>query len=146
MIINTKDTIKIIVTNILVKLHNKTGKALSQVTLVSSELLFAVSDSIHLPINGTFVLSSTQQHTPFLLHNSQVPFTFFVPVGHEHILNEFIFQLIGGEQEAAHTSVHHAHASVHHAHASVHHASVHHASVHHASVHHAVGDAHAAAD
>lgn len=83
-IINTKETIKIAVTNILVKLDIKTGKAVSHVTDFSSELWYDDSDSIHFPINGTLVLSSTPQHTHFALHDVQTPSTFLVHVGQSH--------------------------------------------------------------
>jgi len=64
MTINTKDIIKITVTNILVKLHIKTGKAVVQVTLVSPGPGAEVPSSIQLPINGMDVLSDTPQQTP----------------------------------------------------------------------------------
>jgi len=69
MMIKTKDTIKIIVTSILVKLHIKTGNAVSQLTHISSSPpTLAGSSSMHLPMNGTLVLSSIQQQTPGSVH------------------------------------------------------------------------------
>lgn len=65
MRIRTKETIRIAVTNILVMLHIRTGNAVSQVTLVSPAPLFVFSDSMHLPIKGTEVLSCIQQQTHF---------------------------------------------------------------------------------
>ena len=67
-IIKINDTIKITVTNILVKLHIKVGNAVVQVTSVSPGPLFAVLSSIQLPINGIEVLSCMPQHTPGSLH------------------------------------------------------------------------------
>ena len=71
--IRTNDMIKITVTNILTKLHIKTGNASAQLTPVSSGLLYTLLEvnSIHFPINGTDVLSDIQQQTHALLHGSQ---------------------------------------------------------------------------
>ena|GEM_PF-2425410 len=98
MIIKTNEVIKISVTNILVKLHIKVGKAVAQVTLVSSEPLFAELSSIHLPINGTDVLSSIPQQTHFILHEVQIPSTFLVPSGHVHTI-QFETHHTGGLHE-----------------------------------------------
>jgi len=85
MIIKTNEVIKISVTNILVKLHIKVGKAVAQVTLVSSAHWLVFTSSIHFPINGTEVLSCIQQHTPGVLHAIQVQCIFLVPWGQEQI-------------------------------------------------------------
>jgi hypothetical protein len=62
--INTKDKINITVTNILVKLHIKTGNAVAHVTHVSSPThTLALVSSMQLPIKGTEVLRDIQQHT-----------------------------------------------------------------------------------
>ena len=84
-IIKTKDKIKITVTNILVRLHINTGKAVSPVTAFSSpgQTLFGLS-SIQLPIKGTDVLSDIQQHTLGSLQGLHIPSTSLVPEGHEH--------------------------------------------------------------
>jgi hypothetical protein len=95
IIINTNEIINITVTNILAKLHINTGNAVSHVTLVSSGLLYALSDSIHLPINGILVLSSVPQHTHCLSQGSQTFFIFFVHLGHEHIQKELTVHHLG---------------------------------------------------
>ncbi|MEI6672782.1 MAG: hypothetical protein WCL02_05665 [bacterium] len=82
IIIRTKDIIRIIVTNILVKLHINTGKAVSHVTPVSSAPTLADESSIHLPIKGTLVLSDIPQQTQSALHEVHTPSIFLVPVGH----------------------------------------------------------------
>ena len=84
IIINTNDIIKIRVSIILVKLHIKTGKAVVQLTLVSSALLSPVVFSIHFPIKGTLVLRDTPQQTPGVLQGLHILSTLFVPVGHIH--------------------------------------------------------------
>ena len=91
--INTNDRIKITVTNIFVKLHINTGNAVSQVTLVSSGLTLPVVSSIHFPIKGTDVLSSTPQQTHFLLHGSQTLSIFLVQSGHEQVIQFRIHHL-----------------------------------------------------
>lgn len=84
MIIKTKDIIRINVTNILVKLHIKTGKAVAQVTLVSPGPGAEVPSSIHLPIKGIEVLSDIPQQTPSAEQDLHSSLTFFVPVGQLH--------------------------------------------------------------
>lgn len=74
IIIKTKEIIRINVTNILVKLHINTGKAVAQVTLVSPGPLFAELSSIQLPIKGIDVLSDIPQHTFGSEHGVQTVF------------------------------------------------------------------------
>ena len=85
MIIKTKEVIKISVTNILVKLHIRTGKAVFQVTPVSSGLLALALDSIHLPINGILVLSNIQQQTHGASQGIQVSPTSLFQVPQSHL-------------------------------------------------------------
>lgn len=84
IIIKTKEIIRINVTNILVKLHIKTGKAVAQVTLVSPGPLFAELSSIQLPIKGIDVLSDIPQQTHSALQEVQYPEIFLVHVGQSH--------------------------------------------------------------
>gem|GEM_PF-3024728 len=84
MMIKTNETIKIIVTSILVRLHIKTGNAVSQVTLVSPGPWFAVLSSIQLPINGTEVLSDIQQQTHSALQDLHTLSTSLYPSLHVH--------------------------------------------------------------
>ncbi len=100
IIINTNEMIKIAVTNIFVRLDTKTGKAVSQVTLVSPGPWLAELSSIQFPIKGTLVLRDIPQQTQGALHDVQVPLIFLVQVGQEHIQTELIFQLFGGLQGA----------------------------------------------
>lgn len=93
--IKTKDIIKINVTNILVKLHIKTGKAVAQVTLVSPGPGAEVPSSIQLPIKGIEVLSDIPQQTPGAEHGWHTSLTFFVPVGQTQISSEFIIHQLG---------------------------------------------------
>lgn len=97
--IKTNDTIKMIVTNILVKLHIRTGKAVAQVTPVSSPPTLADESSIQFPIKGILVLSDIPQHTQSLLHGSQTLLTFFVPLGQTQTPSELIFEPTGEEQD-----------------------------------------------
>lgn len=97
--IKTKDTMRIIVTNILVKLHINTGNAFNQVTPVSSPPTLPVLSSIHFPIKGMLVLSDIPQQTLGSEHDLHVPLTFFVHVGQVHAPNELIFHPTGEEQE-----------------------------------------------
>lgn len=72
MMIKTNETIKIIVTSILVRLHIKTGNAVSQVTSVSPAPTLPVEFSMQLPINGTEVLSDIPQQTPGALQDLHI--------------------------------------------------------------------------
>ena len=69
-----------IVTSILVRLDISTGNASSAVTHVSPEPTYHVpaSDSMHLPINGTLVLSSIPQHTQGVLHDIHFSWSFIL--------------------------------------------------------------------
>ena len=62
-IIKTKETIKITVTNILVRLHIKTGNAVVQETASSPSPLSVAEFSIQFPIKGIEVLSDIPQQT-----------------------------------------------------------------------------------
>lgn len=75
IIIKTNDTINITVTNILVRLHIKIGKAFSQVTLASSVPTLVPVFSIHFPIKGILVLSSVPQQTPGSVQSLHTPAT-----------------------------------------------------------------------
>ncbi|MEI6774427.1 MAG: hypothetical protein WCL18_06680 [bacterium] len=97
-IIKTKETIKITVTNILVKLHIKVGKAVVQVTSVSPGPLFAALSSIQFPIKGMEVFNDIPQHTHAALQEVQVPLTFLVPVGQAQKPIAFRFHQEGGLQ------------------------------------------------
>jgi hypothetical protein len=97
-IIKTKETIKITVTSILVKLHIKVGNAVVQVTSVSPGPLFATLSSIQLPIKGIEVLSDIPQHTHSALQDVHVPLTFLVPVGQAQKPIAFRFHQEGGLQ------------------------------------------------
>jgi len=96
MMIKTKDTIRMIVTSILVRLDINTGKAVSPVTDISSPShTLVLADSIHLPINGIEVLSCIPQQTHFLLHGSQTLFIFLVHLGQTHLPRESITHHLG---------------------------------------------------
>ena len=93
--IKTNDRIKITVTNIFVKLHISTGKAVSQVTLVSSVPLSVELDSMQLPINGTLVFNDIPQQTPESEQGLHTPSIFLVQSGQEQTPNEFITHPLG---------------------------------------------------
>ena len=84
IITKTKETINIIVTNILVKLHINTGNASVQVTLVSPGQAGEVPSSIQLPIKGTEVLSEIPQQTPASEQDVQTLLTFLNQGLHSH--------------------------------------------------------------
>lgn len=77
------------VTNILVKLHIKTGKAVAQVTSVSPGPLFAALSSIQLPIKGILVLSDIPQQTLGSEQGVQVPLTSLYQSSQTHLLIPF---------------------------------------------------------
>ena len=89
IIINTNEIIKIAVTNIFVRLDIKTGKAVSQVTLVSPGPWLAELSSIQFPIKGTLVLRDIPQQTQGALHDVQVPLTSLYQSLHTHALATF---------------------------------------------------------
>lgn len=87
--IKTKEIIKMTVTNILVILHIKTGKAVVQETANSSSPLSVAEFSIQFPMKGIEVLSWIPQQTHGSLHDLHSLLTFLNHVGQTHIQKLF---------------------------------------------------------